>query len=328
MIVDMFNKIEEEKWNVHSILLVKDGAKVFEAYAKGSGPDVPEEVYSISKSFTAIVCGICVDKKLFKLSDLVVSYFKDEIKRPIAEGYDHLKIEHLLTMTVGQEQDGVHSLAQNEDAINTFFHLPLSHDPGTTFFYNNLATFILSRIIQKATGKNVNDFLNEVLYPVLEIEKPFWKEVDGCSLGFSGLKLGATALGKFGLLLLNEGVWRDQPVVSKEFIRNATKYQVSTSNQSNPKDRYGYGYLFWMNDFGDYRAAGMYKSYVVINREMHAVIVVQSYEEREVLDLVSGYIIPALYKGWQGDTFTLRTYLQRFTDHSGPIIEAERLKRQ
>jgi len=33
LIVDLFNRIDEEKWNFHSLLMVKDGAKVFEAYA-------------------------------------------------------------------------------------------------------------------------------------------------------------------------------------------------------------------------------------------------------------------------------------------------------
>jgi CubicO group peptidase (beta-lactamase class C family) len=327
LIVDMFEKIEAEKWNLHSILLVKDGAKVFETYAKGSGPEIPEEVYSISKSFTCIAAGICQDKKLFKLTDLVLPFFAKDLKSPVAAAYDHLKIEHLLTMTVGQSEDGIHEAKNGKDPIDIFFHLPLVNEPGTTFFYNNLATYILSCIIHRVTGKKVNDFLDGVLYPVLDIEKPVWKELNGETCGFGGLQMGAVGLAKFGLLLINEGDWRGHRVVSREFVNNATRYHVSTALQDNPRDRFGYGYLFWMNDFGDYRAAGMYKSYIVLNKEFNTVIVVQSYEEREVLDLVSGYMLPALFKGWQGDNFTLRTYLQRFTDHSGPIIDAEKLKR-
>jgi len=328
LIVDMFEKIEAEKWNLHSILLVKDGAKVFETYAKGFGPGVSEEVFSISKSFTSIATGICQDKKLLKLSDLVLPFFEKELKSPVPAGYEHLKIEHLLTMTVGQTEEGIDAVKNGSDPVDVFFHLPLVNEPGTSFFYNNLATYILSCIIHRVTGKKLNDFLNVVLYPVLEIDKPVWREFNGETCGFSGLQLDATGLAKFGLLLINEGNWRGQPVVSKEYVNNATRYHVSTVKQDNPRDRFGYGYLFWINDFGDYRAAGLYKSYIVLNKEFNTVIVIQSYEEREVLDLISGYLLPALFKGWQGDSFTLRTYLQRFTDHSAPLIEAEKQKRQ
>jgi len=66
LLVDMFEKIEEEKWNLHSLILVKNGTKVFDAYAKGYGPETTEEVYSISKTFVGVAIGICQDLKLLR----------------------------------------------------------------------------------------------------------------------------------------------------------------------------------------------------------------------------------------------------------------------
>jgi CubicO group peptidase (beta-lactamase class C family) len=327
LIVDMFNKIDEDAWNLHAILLVKDGAKVFDTYAKGFGPDIPEETFSISKSFTSIAIGICQDLKLLKITDPILPFFQKELKGQPAEGYQHLKVEHLLMMAVGHDKDGIEEFKGGKNPYATFFGLPLAYEPGTHFFYDNLASYLLSAIVKKVSGQTVNDFLNVHLYPKLDMAKPQWEEVQGNSLGCAGLKMSAVDLAKFGLLLLNEGNWRGEQVVSKAYVQNATKYHISTSFVDNPRDRYGYGYQFWINDFEDYRAAGHYKQYILVNRQFNTVFVTQAYETREVLDLYSAYVLPALYKGWMSDNFTLRTYLQRFTDHSVKIIEAEKKAR-
>jgi len=94
LIVDMFNKIDAEKWNLHSLILVKNGAKVFDAYATGFGPNHAEDVFSISKSFTALAVGICQDLKLLKITDKVLPLFQKELNGQYLPDYEQLKIEH------------------------------------------------------------------------------------------------------------------------------------------------------------------------------------------------------------------------------------------
>ncbi len=325
-LINLFDVIEEKQYNIHSMVLLRDGAKIFDVYADSFGPNTREEIYSISKSFTSIAIGICQDLGYLTLDQSAYSFFRDQVKHPI-DGAQQITIRHLLTMTVGHSKDFLFEANPKQSLIETFFSLPLEHEVGTYFVYNNFATYMLSAIVSRVTGKTLNDFLDEVLYHKIGIVKPIWKEYQGISIGAYGLALGALDLARFGHLLLSEGTWKGEQIVSRAYIREATANHISTSHVENPKDRYGYGYQFWMNDFQDYRAAGLYKQYIVINKEFNCVFVVQAYEDRELLDLFTTHILGGFMKGWQYTYHSLRDGLYRFHIQSKPRIETEKQNR-
>jgi len=325
LLVDLFNKIEDDNLNVHALVFIKDGNKVFDAYAPGFGPGVTEEIYSISKSFTSVAVGLLYDAGRLGLDDLILKYFP-EVSDPLP-ATRKISIRHLLTMTSGHYTDHFPRLVEAADPVQEFFRLPIEVEPGTRFFYDNTATFLLSAIVTKITGQTVADFLEAPLFRRLMIDKPVWKTLHGYSLGATGLQFDAISLAKFGHLLLNDGMWRDERVVSTQYLREATKFQISSLEAGGPRDRYGYGFQFWINDFGDFRAAGLFKQYIVINREFNIVFVTQGYEGRELLDLVSNFVLPACRKGWLYDSFTLRTFIQRFHDNAAARLEEERKTR-
>ncbi len=321
-LIDMFDYIDEQKLNIHQMLLVHDGSKVFEAYQEGYGPGTMENIYSVSKSFTSIAIGICQDKGLLKVSDLVYPYFSDSVSDPLP-GYELLTIENLLTMSHGQERDVFKELRPDDDVFQVFFHVPLSRKPGTLFDYSNFSVFMLSAIVSKVTGMTLNDYLEQNLFSHLGIKKPDWPEVSGYTMGATGLRLDALSLAKFGLLLLNRGNWRNQQIVSEAYVQKATSKQIDTSHLTYFPDSLGYGYLFRMNDFGDYRMAGINNQFVVINHQYSFVFVIQAYESRTLTDLVKNYVIPAFEKGWSYETRSLRDYVRRFGYNSAMLAEAE-----
>src|SRR5690606_32576858 len=119
LLVDMFNKIEEEKYNIHSMMLLDEGSKVFEAYAHDFNPDSKNNVYSVSKSFLSVAIGILIDLKLMNLDNLVLFYFSEEVKDYLPE-YEKLKVKHLLTMTVGQATDQFENLTPVDNPYEVF----------------------------------------------------------------------------------------------------------------------------------------------------------------------------------------------------------------
>ncbi|MGD9909930.1 MAG: serine hydrolase domain-containing protein [Candidatus Izemoplasmatales bacterium] len=326
-LADMFDYIEKEKLNIHSMLLIKDGAKIFDAYAYSFVPNQREDIYSVSKSFTSIAIGICQDQGLLKVSDKVLPYFEKDITSS-APGYESLTIKHLLTMSVGQAEDVSSQFVENANPYQIFFNAPLLNEPGTTFLYNNAASFILSAIVSKVTKSSLNDFLDKYLYQKLEINKPLWKSIGNVSLGATGLELATIDLAKFGLLLLDNGVWRNEVIVSKAYIEEATKSHISTIQNETERDRYGYGYQFWMNDFGDYRAAGWKSQFIIVNKRFNTVFAIQAWEDRNLAVLFSDYILPALEKGWLFDSVSLRDYIRRFHVSSESLVEEEKKTRK
>lgn len=323
-LAEMFDRIEAEGWNLHSLFLARNGAKVFDAYAAGSGPGIPEEIYSCSKTFVAVAIGLCQEQGLLRIDDPVLRYFSDELVNPPLPGYDKVTLRHLLSMSVGTETEGIDAvLSGKADPQDAFFQIPLVAAPGTRFFYNNYATFLLSRLVRKLTGEKTNDYLASRLYGKIGMAKPRWREALGNTVGPFGLQLAAPDLARFGILLQNEGFWRGEQVIPASFVRELGRYQVGTPDAQNPPDRHGYGLQVWINPAGGFRLAGMYKQYVVVDPKRSAVFVAQAFETREVFDLYLDYVLPALEEGWKGDSVTLRDFVRRFEDHSLPRRKEE-----
>jgi CubicO group peptidase (beta-lactamase class C family) len=326
LLVEMFDFIQDQKLNIHQMVLLRDGAKIFDAYADSFGPQTREETYSISKSFVSVAIGILLDRGWLDLQRPAIEYVNVP-KESVAKDADRITVWNLLTMTTGHDRCHLFDEDVQKNPVERFFQIPLSHQPGSHFVYENHASFLLSAIVSAVTKQPLNDFLDEVLYQKIGIVKPQWKQLGNINYGAFGLELAALEMARFGHLCLNEGSWKGESIVSRGYMREALKYQVSTAHVDNPRDRYGYGYQFWINDFGDARAAGMFKQYIVTMREFGIVFAVQSYEEREVLDLFSRFILPAFFKGWSDSIHSLRDYIYRFTIDSKPLIAEERKNR-
>ncbi|MFP4477997.1 MAG: serine hydrolase domain-containing protein [Candidatus Izemoplasmatales bacterium] len=325
-LLDMFEKIIDEDYNIHQMILLHEGSKVFKVAADGF-EDKKENVYSVSKSFTSIAIGILIDQKILSLDDYVLFYFANDLKK-YDKGYEKLKLKHLLTMTVGQKKDRFIGLTPQHDPIEIFFNTELAHEPGEVFLYSNYASFMLSAIVTKVTNMTLNEFLKKHVYDVIGIENVEWPEFSGYSFGGTGIKLSVTDMARFGLLLLNDGLWEDKQIVSKAYLDEATKKQVDTSDESFKLNRFGYGYQFWINEFGDYKAAGLYNQLIIINKKEKIVFACTAYEERPVTSFFSEYILPGFEKGWNQTNLTLRDGLRKFKDNMVDLIKEEEKERK
>lgn len=319
LLIDMFEQIDKEKYNIHAMMLLHEGSKVFDAYAYGYDESVRENVYSVSKSFTSIAIGILIDLKLVNLEDYILFYFTEEVKDYL-KGYEELKIKHLLTMSIGQSQDVFRNLTPDSEPFSTFFNVELSDKPGTKFMYNNFASFILSSIVTKVTGKSMNDFLNEYLYKHINVDKPNWDSINDYTFGCTGLHISVSDMARFGHLILNDGLWGEKQIVSKEYLEVASQEQIEVADS-----KLHYGYHFWIGE--DVMAAGMYKQYIIINKKYNLVFAIQAYEERDVLGLFYNFILKAMDKGWHYSDYSVRDYARKFSVNSKPIIEKEKEER-
>ena len=127
-----------------------------------------------------------------------------------------------------------------EPWTKTFLAHPVPFKPGTHFLYNTSATYMLSAIVQKATGETVLDYLRPRLFEPLGIEHPTWEtSPQGISTGGFGLSIRTEDIARFGQLYLQKGKWQGKQLVPEAWIEAATARQ--TSNGSNPEERLGPG---------------------------------------------------------------------------------------
>lgn len=202
---EIVSQIENHRYGeVHSLIIAKDDSIVFEKYFNGYSRETRHALYSVTKSFTSALIGICLTQGFIDSINMPVLEFFPEYKNSIAN-YDLSKekitIRDLLTMTSGFKWDewttsyndpdnDVMKLIQSNDWIKYVLDLPMSHTPGTYITYNSGVSNLLSGIITKSTGQSARDFARDNLFSFLEINDWVWENrPDGISIGGWGLSL-------------------------------------------------------------------------------------------------------------------------------------------
>lgn len=217
------------------------------------------QVYSLSKSFTSIACGICMDEGLLTPDTKICELFADKIPDNPHPYILQMRLCDLLSMQSGHGCCALPLMRNSEDSLKTFFEQPLPHEPGKTFVYSTGATCLCGAAVERVTGKKLVDFLYERLFSVLGIERPLWLEThDGQTLSGTGLHISSNDLTKFALFLKNKGVWNGRRIVSEEYIKQATSFHSVDPNNGSPDWVAGYGWQFWLNARGGFRGDGAF----------------------------------------------------------------------
>jgi CubicO group peptidase (beta-lactamase class C family) len=85
--------------------------------------------------------------------------------------------------------------------------------PGQVWKYNGGTTQLLAAIIEKTTGKKVDQFANENLFLPLELRGLNGQNTRNSSAAAaSGLRLRSRDLLKFGLMYNQNGLWQGKQI--------------------------------------------------------------------------------------------------------------------
>ena len=227
-----------KKIDLHHFLVIRHGKIIsetsFSPYRKGEW----HTTYSMSKTFTGMAIGLLIDDGKLKLTDKVT-----DIVGNFANIWQMLKlreltVENLLTMTSGVGFNESGALA-GDDWIKGFLSSALNEQPGRTFSYNSMNSYILSAIVTRLSGKSMQEFLQERIFDKLGIVQSFWEtSPEGVTKGGWGMFIRPEDAARLGLLYLNKGKWKGEQIISEDFVTRATSKQVEN-------DYFGYGYQLW-----------------------------------------------------------------------------------
>lgn len=304
-ILNFLNAVDTGTVEIHSYMFIRHGKVIAEGWWNPYGPGYKHLLYSASKTFTATGVGLAVAEGRLKVTDKVVSFFPYSLPDSMGDYMRNLTVENLLTMSVGQAQES-RSMGNNGDWITTFLSNEPAQKPGTVFKYNNMATFMLSAIVQQVTGQTLFDYLRPRIFQPLGIRGMDWDlNPQGINLGMIGLRLRTEDLAKFGQLMLQGGVWNKKQLIPAEWIKTATSFKIESNDPSNkqPKESndwaQGYCYQMWRTRDNGFRLDGMGGQFVLIYPDKDAVIVLtaNARSTQNELDLVHNYLIPAIKSG-------------------------------
>ncbi len=285
---------------LHSLMVLRHGQVVAEGWWEPYRRDDPHVLFSLSKSFTSTGVGLAIAEGRLSLDDTVLSFFPEDAPAEPSDNLKAMRVRDLLAMSTGHHAEDIEKFSFDQTDVpltRAFLALPVAHKPGTHFVYNTPASYMLSAIVQKATGSTLVDYLRPRLFEPLGIRNPKWDaSPQGVSLGGFGLSVTTEDIARFGQLYLQRGEWNGQRLLPAEWVAAATARQ--TSNGSNPKSDWdqGYGYQFWRCRHGLYRGDGAFGQFCIVMPEQDAVVAITSgtRDMQAVMNLVWDHLLAAM----------------------------------
>lgn len=233
-----------------------------------------KQLFSLSKTFTSMAIGRAVDEGKLRLDEKIIDIFPFFAPQNPSENLKKMTVFNLLTMNTGHTSCVMPQICMGGNPIANFMNLDIPFEPGTHFAYNSGASLILSAIINVRCGMSVDKYL-EPLYEALNIKDHYYDEVEGVSLGGTGLHVNINALVEFGKFLANFGMVNGKNIISKEYVKLATSKCVESDPNSTIDWTKGYGLHLWMGQEG-YRCDGAYGQVVMVLPEKDIIIACQS----------------------------------------------------
>ncbi len=294
---------------IHSILVARDGALVFEVYFDGSDLNLFDEnmltsctlcmeekhftrdelhyAASVTKSVTSVAVGIAMDRGYISGTDApMVSFFPDyaHLRAPAK---DRITVHHMLSMTSGlpfdettypvaDPRNDAFQLFVTGDPVAFVLGEDVAHTPGTTYEYSSGTTVLLGEILRRSTGQRVPAFAEEHLFTPLGITSYRWAACLGApdvTFASGGLYLRPRDMAKIGQLMLQDGVWSGRRVLSSRWVQRSVTMAIALMSRGRA---YGYGYQWRLGRYGGFAAfyaAGWGGQYIVVLPELNIVFV-------------------------------------------------------
>lgn len=251
--------------SIHSLMVLRHGQVVGEAYPTPFKARDRHIMYSCSKTFLAAGIGIAIGEGKLAIDSKVAAFFP--MQHTDAQHFNSITVRDLLVMASGIEPDW--DMRNNTDEwTHTWLSKPIA-EPGKVFKYDSMCTYMLSAILQKATGMKALDYIDRHIFQPLHITDVGWEESpEGFNTGGWGLHIQSESLAKFGQLLLQKGRWNGQQVIPEWWVNEMMKKQIDNGGP-------GYGYQMWACEQPEaWRADGAYGQYILVIPTHDMVVVI------------------------------------------------------
>jgi CubicO group peptidase (beta-lactamase class C family) len=246
LLANAIKQFKQDSINIHGLLVIKNNHVVLDVGFYPFKNNYVHDLASVSKSITSLLIGIAIDKQFIKNeNEPVYHYFPEyHIQNDTLKA---VTIKDLLNMASGWQcswSDGEKELRQmvkSADWVKFMFSLPFDTIPGQKFSYCSGNFYLLAEILQRTTKMTCYDFANKNLFAPLGFGKSYWPQNDKhVNVGYGDLHISIYDMAKIGCLLLNNGHWNGQQIVSKQWLS-----KIKPLYKIHKTESYGYGW--WLD---------------------------------------------------------------------------------
>lgn len=214
------------------------------------------DLASLSKIFTTTAAMKLYEQGYFELDDPVSKYIPEFAQN----GKEDVTIKQLMTHTSGfKAWVPLYTVGNSrEDRLDYVFQYPLDNPPGTTYTYSDLNMITLGALIERLSGKRLDEFVNDTLLEPLQMTdtmynppeslknriaateyQPWtnrglvWGDVHdenawslGGVAGHAGVFSTANDLAKLGHMFVNDGRYGGKQILQPETIQLLVENQI------------------------------------------------------------------------------------------------------
>jgi CubicO group peptidase (beta-lactamase class C family) len=217
-----------------AFIILKNGRIVTEQYFGTFTADSVWYWASAGKTLTAFLIGVAQQEGKLNINDKTSQYLGTSwTSLPLAKE-NLITIRHQLTMTTGLD-DNVPEIDCTQPSC-----LQYKADAGTRWSYHNAPYTLLEKVVEEATDITYNAFFQQAIRDKIGMNGMWIKN------GFNNVYFCTPrSMARFGLLLLSNGRWNENIILSDSDYLNT---QINSSQDLNPS----YGYLTWLNGKASY----------------------------------------------------------------------------
>ena len=223
-----------------AVMVVHDGAVVFEHFGVGMQPTDRHLLMSVSKSLTSTLAGVLVERGLIEPTGYVVDY----VPRLHGTSWEGCTLQHLLDMRAGTKFDeedyanpdsdgrlieqvsGYTTRLRSDIAADTYewiAELPNARPHGGPFQYRSILPDVLAWVMCEATGQTFPElFSHHVWSQLAGHDADIIVDASGFPVVEGGFCTTLEDLARFGVMCLQHGEFAGRQIVPADWMRRPT----------------------------------------------------------------------------------------------------------
>ena len=222
--------IDRRGQRTNALLIVRNGAIVYERYARGYDAETPLLTWSVSKVLANAVIGVAVGEGRLALDAPAARYYP-----PLDhDRHSEIRITDLLRMSSGLDWKETYEGAPFFSSVVAMLYArgsrdmaafsaahELVHAPGTWWNYASGDTNLLMAALKGTMSEaEYADYPWRALFDRVGMTSVTWeRDRAGTFVGSSYLYATARDLARWGFLMLNDGVWDGQRILPEGWVR-------------------------------------------------------------------------------------------------------------
>ena len=223
------DQVFQKHLGVHSLLVIRHGYAVLDAFFYPYNSSVPHDLASVTKSITSILTGIAVARGLIRLDQPVLPLFPQEQPSDPDPQKRRITVANLIRMESGLDcgyapgEQELEQMKRSPDWVRFALALPMKYDPGTHSSYCSPGYHLLGSAIAAAARESEADFARHNLFEPLGIRDVVWaSDPQGRTHGWGDSHLYPEDIAKLGYLYLHGGQWNGKQIVPREWVEMST----------------------------------------------------------------------------------------------------------